>query len=69
MRASIDKNEDCCPQCGHLLPIRSWNCVHCDWSWDPVKMQDIEMRSWDSYTNLDNIADLDRDADLWIDTI
>jgi hypothetical protein len=69
MGAFIDKNEDCCPQCGHLLPIRSWNCRYCDWSLDSAKIPATDLTAWKNDINIDELGAFDRDIDGWIDTV
>jgi hypothetical protein len=32
MGRRIRRNEDWCPECGHLLPKKGWNCHFCGWS-------------------------------------
>jgi hypothetical protein len=32
MGRKIRRNEDWCPECGHLLPKKAWNCHFCGWS-------------------------------------
>jgi hypothetical protein len=69
MGAFIDKNEDCCPQCGHLLPIRSWHCVYCDWSLDNAKIVSADISAWENEIDIDEMGVFDRDVDGWIDAV
>lgn len=32
MARRISRYEECCPECGHLLPKNNWDCVFCGWS-------------------------------------
>lgn len=32
MRQRFRRNEDWCPECGHLLPKNNWDCDFCGWS-------------------------------------
>lgn len=32
MGKRIRRTEDWCPECGHLLPKKKWDCQFCGWS-------------------------------------
>ena len=69
MKLSFYRNEDLCPECGHLLPQTAGNCQFCGWSFNDVKSYTSEFDSMDEYLYLDteNIPIVDRDIEHLID--
>nr|WP_320015531.1 hypothetical protein [uncultured Desulfobacter sp.] len=68
MRQRFRRNEDWCPECGHLLPKNSWNCNYCGWTIGDVESYSSGMDSIDDYSNISIIADVDRGIESLIDS-
>lgn len=49
-------NEELCPECGHLLTTKSWNCQFCGWNMDNSKMHTSAVDLWNDYPDIDNIS-------------
>lgn len=49
-------NEELCPECGHLLTTKSWNCQFCGWNMDKSKMHTSAVDLWNDYPDIDNIS-------------
>lgn len=70
MRLRSYKNEDLCPECGHLLPQKAGNCQFCGWTFSDVKSRTSEFDSIDEHSDLDliDISRVERDIDQLIDS-
>lgn len=64
------RNEDLCPECGHLLPQKAGNCQFCGWAFNDVKSHTSEFDSMDERLDLDSIdiPTVDRDIERLIDS-
>ena len=62
----FQRNDDWCPECGHLLPKRTWNCPFCGWSIHDLQIDDYGIDTWDDYSDLKNISNVDQDIDRLI---
>ncbi len=69
MGRTIRRNEDWCPECGHLLPKKTWNCQFCGWSLNDLEIYDSGIDPWDDYSDINNISSIDRDVDRLIDNL
>jgi len=67
MGRKLQRNVELCPECGHLLPQKTWNCHFCGWTIGNVESYNSAMDLMVEYSNLDNIADVDRDIERLID--
>lgn len=64
MKRKFHKNDEWCPECGHLLPKKTWNCQFCGWSLNDLQMYDSEIDYWDDYSTMNNIPGIDSDIDI-----
>ena len=67
MRQRFRRNEDWCPECGHLLPKKNWNCPHCGWTSGAVESYESEIYLLGDYSDSLDIPNVDRDIDRLID--
>ncbi|RLC27003.1 MAG: hypothetical protein DRH21_00430 [Deltaproteobacteria bacterium] len=63
MGQRLQKYEDLCPECGHLLPKETWNCSFCGRSLHDLKIHDSRIGSWDDYTDLNKMSSIEEDFD------
>jgi hypothetical protein len=67
MGRKLQNNIELCPECGHLLSQKTWSCHFCGWPIGDVESFNSDMDSIVYYSNIDNIADVDRDIECLID--
>lgn len=67
MGRKIQGYEDWCPECGHLLSKKKWNCSFCGLSLNDLKINDFGIGSWDDYSDLNKKSNIDEDIDWLID--
>lgn len=67
MGRKFQRYEDWCPECGHLLSPKTWNCPFCGWSSHDLKIYDSGIDSWNDYSDFNKISSIEEDIDLLID--
>ena len=63
----FQRNNDWCPECGHLMARNTWNCPFCGWSPENVQMHDFGIDFRDDYSDIRNPSSIDSDIDRLID--
>ena len=71
MKPRFYRNEDLCPECGHLLPQKAGSCQFCGWAFSDGKWHALEFDTMDEHLVLDteNIPIVDRDIEHLIDSV
>ena len=67
MGRRISRNEEWCPECGHLLPKKTWSCQVCGWTLDDMDSYASGIDLMDTYSGINNISKDDRELDRLLD--
>ena len=67
MGRGFRSTEELCPECGHLLTTKSWDCRFCGWNMDNSKTQAYSVDSWNDYGESDKFSFIDLDVEQLAD--
>ncbi len=68
MRQRFRRNEDWCPECGHLLPKKTWSCQVCGWALNDMDSYASGIDLVDTYSDISKISKDDRELDRLLDS-
>lgn len=63
MERKFNRNEELCPECGHVITPKSWNCRFCGCDLDSSKTHTSSVDFWNDYPDIDNIPYVDVEED------
>jgi hypothetical protein len=63
MRRKFNRNTELCPECGHVITPKSWNCQFCGCDLDNAKSHTSSVDPWNDYPDINNIPYVDTDID------